>query len=344
MGYLVGILGIAALIVIHEAGHFFVARAFGMRVRRFSLGFFKPLVEWKPKGSETTYAIGSVPLGGYVQVDGLSPADEVDPDDRRSYANQPAYARFLMILAGPVSNFLAAVFFFFVLFLAGFPAPAETTEIGSVTSSGPADAAGIEPGDRVLSVDGEAVATWAEMAAHIHGSPGKALGLRIRRGEAEREVTVTPEDHGGLGLIGIAPSNTVLPPKGLVEAAGGALLLAAGSSVGMLVGLWRITSCQSSAASVAGPVGIVQMSADWVRAGWRAYLLFLAQISLSLFLFNFLPLPALDGGRMTFLVAELVTRRRAGRVLEGYVHFAGFVLLVGLLLLITVRDCGRLLS
>lgn len=343
MDYLASVLGIAALILIHEAGHFLVARAFNMRVKRFSLGFFKPIVEWKPKGSETTYAIGSVPLGGYVQVDGLSPADEVDPEDKRSYANQPAYARFLMVLAGPAANFFAAVIFFYVLFIAGIPVAVDTPEIGQVTPGEPAAAAGIEPGDLVLGVDDDEVSTWDEMAAHIHGSPGKALRLRLRRGGEERVVEVTPADQGGLGLVGITPA-TRLETRGPGEAVGGAFLLAAASSAGMLVGLWRIASCQSSSASVAGPVGIVQMSAGWFRAGWRSYMMFLAQISLSLFLFNFLPLPALDGGRMTFLVAELVTRRRVGRVFEGYVHFAGFVLLVGLLLLITLRDCGRLFS
>jgi regulator of sigma E protease len=342
MVYVVGILGIAALILIHEAGHFLVARAFKMRVKKFSLGFFKPIVEWKPKGSETTYAIGSVPLGGYVQVDGLSPADEVDPADLRSYANQPLHAKLLMILAGPVANFLTAVVLFAVLFVAGIPMPLDTTEIGSVSEGEPAAAAGIQPGDVVLSIDGEAVATWTAMAERIHGSPGEALRFRLRRGGVEREVEVTPVEHRGLGLIGIAPA-TRLERRGPGSAIGSAFVLAGASSVGMLAGLWRIATCRSSSAGVAGPVGIVQMSAGWLREGWRTYTMFLAQISLSLFLFNFLPLPALDGGRMTFLAGEIVTRRRVSRAFEGYVHLAGFVLLLALLLVITLRDFRRLL-
>jgi len=342
MFYVVGIVGIAALIFIHEAGHFLVARAFGMRVKRFSLGFFKPIVEWKPKGGETTYCIGSVPLGGYVQVDGLSPADEVEEGDRGSYANQPAYAKIAMVLAGPAANFFTAVILFAVLFMAGIPVANDSTVIGAVSAGQPAEAAGIETGDRVLAIDGDEVSTWDQMAERIHKSPGKALALRIRRGEQEREMSVTPGDHDGTGLIGIAPS-TDLEQRGPAEAVGAAFILAGGTSLGMLAALWRMVSCQSSTAGVAGPVGIVRMSADWLRAGWRAYLMFMSQISLSLFLFNFLPLPALDGGRMVFLFAEVITRRRVSRNIEGYVHAVGLILLLALLAVITLRDCGRLI-
>lgn len=341
MPYIVGILCLAALIVVHEFGHFVVARLFGMRVIRFSIGFFKPLIEWKPRGSETTYSIGAVPLGGFVQIDGLSPVDEVDPHDRRSYANQPAYAKLAMIVAGPAANFFTAVLLFALLYAAGMEVPVNEPIIGAVDPERPAHEAGLQPEDRLLVIGGAKVDTWSEMQTAIQGNRGKATVVRYRRGDEEAELTVTPQAESG--LIGITPATRLTEPIGPVEAIGQAFALSGATMAGMGLGIWRMITGQRTTAGVAGPVGIVNLLVAALERGWRAIFWLLAQLSLSLCLFNFLPIPALDGGRVTFLAVEAITRRRVNRKIEGYVHAVGLFLVLGLVLLVTFRDVLHML-
>jgi regulator of sigma E protease len=341
MALFIAILSIAGLIVVHEAGHFFAARLFGMRVKRFSVGFFKPLVEWTPRGSETTYSLGLLPLGGYVQVDGISPVDEVEPGDRRSYANQPAYAKLAMIVAGPLANFLTAVLLLAILLRAGIPAPVQEPVVGDVLEGQPASEAGLRPGDRVVTVQGQPVATWAEMADAIRSHPGEATTLGLVRDGATLEVSVEPDSVQG--RIGITQATEMQAGVGAVEAVGTAFVMAGQTTAGMAVGIWRMVTGQRTTAGVAGPVGIVQMSVNALETGWRAFFFLLAQLSLSLFLFNFLPIPALDGGRVVFLGVEAVMRRRVDRTIEGYVHAVGLLFVLGLVALVTFRDVLGLL-
>jgi regulator of sigma E protease len=341
MAIIVGILCLALLIVIHELGHFVVARLFGMRVLRFSVGFFKPLIEWKPHGSETTYSIGAVPLGGFVQIDGLSPLDEVDPDDRRSYANQPAYAKLAMIVAGPAANFLTAVVLFAVLFAVGMDVPTNQPIIGTADPELPAHAAGLEPGDRLLTIGGTEIETWVEMQQAIQQNKGKATVVSYRRGEEVAEITLTPDPTRG--IIGITPQTQLSEPLGPVEAMGQAFVLSGATIGGMASGIWHMITGQHTTAGVAGPVGIIGLIVAALERGWRAFSWLLAQLSLSLCLFNFLPIPALDGGRVTFLAVEAITRRRVNRKIEGYVHAVGLFLVLGLVLLVTFRDVLHML-
>lgn len=337
---IVAILALAALIVIHELGHFLAARLFNMRVKRFSVGFFKPLVEWKPRGSETTYAIGALPLGGYVQVDGLNPAEEVDPDDRRSYANQPGYARLAMIVAGPAANFLSAALVFIVLLNVGLPVPQSTAEIGRTLEGRPAAQSGLRPGDKILSVGDQPVESWHDMANEIRQHPGEDTAVEIERDGETLELTVRPDADSG--LIGITPS-TQMVRTGPIESVGQGFALAGAHVADLTMMLGRMISGRSSTENVAGPVGIVGFIVEAWHQGWRAFLALLAQLSLSLFLLNFLPIPALDGGRVIFLAVETITRRPVNRKIEGYIHAVGFVLVLGLVLLVTFRDVLHLL-
>ncbi len=337
---IIAILALAALIVVHEAGHFAVARLFGMRVKRFSIGFAKPLIEWKPKGSDTVYSIGALPLGGFVQIDGLSPVDEVDPEDRRSYANQPAYARLAMIVAGPAANFLAAVIVFIVLFNVGMPVPVTTPTVGAVIEGRPAAEAELREGDLLLTIDGVSVATWDDMARELRSHPGETITIGLRRGEQAEELTITPEP--GSGIIGISPATT-LERTGPLQSVGAGFARAGLSTAGMGVMIWRMITGSQSTDGVAGPVGIVGIIFDAWQRGWRDFFALIAQLSLSLCLFNFLPIPALDGGRVVFLAIEAISRRRVNRKIEGYVHAAGFILVIGLVLLVTYRDVLRML-
>ena len=341
MATLVGILFLAALIVIHEAGHFLVARAFGMRVKKFSIGFMKPIFEWTPRGSETTYSIGALPLGGYVQVDGLSPVDDVDPDDRANYANQPIYAKLAMIVAGPIANFLTAVILFTALFAAGMPVPTEEPFVGRVIEGRVAHEAGLRQGDLILSIGGEPVQGWSDIPEKIQGNRGKATVVRIRRGEEEQDVTLTPDPTSG--RIGIAQATRPGEPMNVFSALGRGFTYSAVMTAGLAVMVGRMVTGQRGTEGVAGPVGIVGLLANSLQEGWRSLFSLMAQLSISLCLFNFLPIPALDGGRVTFLAIEGITRRRVSRKIEGYVHAVGLILVLGLVLLVTFRDVLNLL-
>lgn len=341
MAIVVSIVCLAVLIVIHEAGHFAAARAFKMRVTRFSIGFFKPLFEWKPRGSDTTYSLGALPLGGFVQIDGLSPVDEVDPADKRSYANQPVIAKLSMVMAGPAANFLTAVLLFAVLYAGGMVVPVNEPVVGSVEPNKVAAAAGLREGDRLRTIAGKAVSTWGEMAQEIQRNRGTPIVVEVGRGDEVIEVTLTPEPSRG--LIGIGPATRIEEPLGPVAAVGQAFVLAGATTAGMAVGIWHMVTGQRTTAGVAGPVGIVQMIVNALEAGWRSFFWLLAQLSLSLCLFNFLPIPALDGGRVVFLGFEVVSRRRVNRKVEGYVHAVGLLLVLGLVVLVTLRDVLHLL-
>ena len=179
-----------------------------MRVTKFSIGFGPALASFRPQGSETTYQIAAVPLGGYVQIAGMDPQEPLEPGDRRSYAAKPLWQRALVVVAGPLANYLVAAVVFSVLFGIGFPRAETGTVIGEVTAGKPAARAGLRAGDRVLAIDGDPVRTWNEIAARTHASPGKSLALEVRRGTRTLTIHAKPgrDPRSGVGIVGIAPA------------------------------------------------------------------------------------------------------------------------------------------
>ena len=209
---------IGVLITVHELGHFVMARLFGVRVDKLAIGFGRPLLRWTRRGTE--YAIGTIPLGGYVRLCGEEPGGHVDADEEPfAFSLRPAWQRLAIIFGGPLANVAFAAFIF--MQLAGAEAGATTATIGSVFSGQPAADADLRPGDRVVAVDGEDVRTWDEFNARVTGAPGREVRITIERGttskaDPARTLTkiVTPRVHmrtdpfGGrerVGLVGVAP-------------------------------------------------------------------------------------------------------------------------------------------
>jgi regulator of sigma E protease len=183
---------VGLLVAVHELGHFTAAKALGVRVLRFSLGFGPPIV--RLRGRETEYQVGAVPLGGYVRLLGEDPSDTVAPEDRgRSFADKPLWKRLVVVFAGPAANLLFPLAIYFTFFFGHHELPAAV--IGDVLSGGPAAAAGIEPGDRVLEINGDDVRTWEELEDTIDRSAGKSLRLKLRRGDKDVFAFVTPRQH-----------------------------------------------------------------------------------------------------------------------------------------------------
>ena len=342
----VTVVAFGLLIVIHELGHFLAARLCGMRVDRFSVGF-GPVV-WARRRGETEWALSAVPLGGYVKIAGMTPGEDVAPGDRSAYCNQPAWRRFLVILAGPAANYLLAIALAIALIATmGLREPDPAPVVGEVVAGGPADRAGLRAGDRVLLADGKPVDSWAALVQAVRAHPGQDLPLELVRpgtaaGLPPLRVVVRPEDAGGIGRVGMAPA-LVAVRAGPLEAIGVGLRRTNEKAAEILAGLGQVVTRRQKA-ELRGPVGIAEEMARSARAGAAPFLMMVWLISIMLALFNFLPLPALDGGRLAFLAYEITTRRPVNQRVEGVVHLIGFVALVGLLLAVTVfGDLARLL-
>jgi regulator of sigma E protease len=340
------VLAVSLLIVLHELGHMWVAQALGMRVERFSVGF-GPVV-WSATRGEVEYVVSALPLGGYVRITGMSPGDDVAPDDRTAYCNQPAWRRVLVLAAGPGANYLIAVVLAaFLLGTFGLPTPDGSARVGELVAGMPAEKAGLRPGDRIVAVAGAGTATWNDLVAAFQRQPGQAITVEVVRGEgaaAERlTLPITPEDRGGVGRVGVTPFAPRVRLGALEAVAQGFARTNAAAAQTLAVLKGMLTREQK--AELSGPVGIAQELVRGARVGADRFLAIVWNISVALALFNLLPLPALDGGRLVFLAYEMVTRRRVNEKVESYVHAAGFIALVALLLGVTIfGDLARLLG
>jgi regulator of sigma E protease len=336
--YLVAILGLAVLMVVHEGGHYLAARRYGMRVVRFSIGFGPTL--WKSKRTEsgTIFQIAVIPFLAYVQILGMNPYEESDPNDPGSYANASLWGRVVTIAAGPLANyFFASVLFFFGLLIGGKEVADDAT-MRVVVEPGPAQTAGMQTGDRVVSVAGHDVHTWEELRKVVSSHPGEPLDIAVERHGETLHETVTPgakgdKDEGLIHVrvpthveaatVGEALKYSVIEPPFIVYENVRAIGL-------VLTGREKF--------QVSGPVGIVKETARRVRTGVGVLLQFLGMLSAYLGAFNLLPFPALDGGRLLFLGAEAVSRRKPDAKLEARVHAVGLVMLLTLIAFVTYAD------
>lgn len=330
---LLGILGLALLMVVHEGGHYLSARAFKMRVLRFSIGFGPALWRHQPKGSPTTFQIALIPFLAYVQIDGMNPFEESDPKDTGSYANASLFGRMATIFAGPFANYLfASVLFFAALLIGGKEVP---TQKVVVLPESPAAAAQMQNGDEIVAVAGETVRDWEQMRNRISAHPGEPLDIEIVRDGQRMHLTVTPaKSESGQGRIGVGPE-TALVPVSMGEATVLAVKQPARVVTGVIVGIGRMLTGQEKP-ELSGPVGIVSETAKQMALGSANGLWFLGILSAYLGAFNMLPIPALDGGRLMFLFYEATTRRRPNPKVEAQVHAVGLVMMLALIAVVTI--------
>jgi regulator of sigma E protease len=330
------VLGLALLMFIHEGGHFIAARAFAMRVTRFSIGFGPSLVRHTPKGSPTTYQIALIPLLAYVQIAGMNPLEEVDPNDKGSYANAKLPGRITTIFAGPLANYVFASVFFFAALLIRGSEDVPTTRV-VVVADGAAAAAQIKDGDRVVEVAGEAIgpSDWNRMRAIISSHPNQQIVIAVERNGEILRLPVTPKGEKGEGRIGV-----VARPESVPITVGRATVLAverpATIVMDVIVGLGRMITGKEKPDPM-GPLGIVRETARAARHGVTPFLWLLGVLSAYLGAFNLFPIPALDGGRLLFLGYEAATRKRPNPMLEAQVHAVGLVMMLALLVFVTIR-------
>lgn len=332
-------LALSLLIVAHEGGHYFVARWCGMRVDRFSIGFGPALFKWTSKGG-TVFQFAAIPFGGFVEIKGMNIAEEVDPDDREAYPNRPVWQRIATIFAGPFTNYLFAVVLAFGLYLSYGVAErryaVESVEPGF-------DAVGkLEAGDRVVAVGGRLIDD-AELSDATNALGAKPALFTVRRGDDVFNVELTPryDDKTKRYRIGVVRAEQlVYHPLGVGEAATEAVAFPWRHTKAMLGAIYGKFAGKNDL-ELGGPVEMGAQVKRAVERGTPYVLELLMFLNVALGLFNLLPLPALDGGRLAFLGYELVTRRRANPRVEMTVMMVGVLALIVLMVFVTYGDILR---
>ncbi|MCS6900700.1 MAG: M50 family metallopeptidase [Myxococcales bacterium] len=333
---LAAIAGLGVLMIVHETGHYLAARAFGMRVVKFSLGMAPILWRFQPKGSPTTFQIGAIPFFAYVQIAGMNPLEEIDPTDKESYANASLTGRIVTILAGSLANYLvASVFFLAAILISGEPRP---TTVVTVLKDQPAAQAGMMDNDRVLEVEDIPVTNWDGFRAAVSKRPNQPTKLLIERKGERMTLTVTPAPTGenGAGLIGARTVFETVPVP-LDKAFKLAVKMPPLVVYELVSGLAKVVTGKQKA-ELGGPAAIVKEGAKAMKNGVGDLLQFLGVLSANLAGFNLLPVPALDGGRLIFLGYEALSRRRPDAMVEAHVHLVGFVMLLALMVFVTWND------
>ncbi len=337
---LIAILGLAVLMVVHESGHYFAARHFGMRVLKFSIGFGPTIWKHQPPGSPTVYQVAIIPFLAYVQIAGMNPYEEIDEKDPGSYANASLWGRIVTIFAGPAANYVFAS----VLFLAGFLITGntiveETSMRVSVAQGGSAQLADMREADKIVRVNGEQISDWEQLKRAVSSHPGEKIDIDVERDGAVVHIPVTPAAKGekNEGKIQIGPYRRDNVPVSLGEAAKLSIKAPAVVVYESLHGLGRMLSGKEKP-ELSGPVGIVKEVA--IVAGLGAGQLFrlLGALSAYLAVFNLLPIPALDGGRLMFLGFEAASRRKPDAKLEARIHAVGLLMMLALIAIVTVGD------
>jgi regulator of sigma E protease len=331
---LYAILGLAMLMIVHETGHFVVARAFGMRVERFSIGFGPAIWRHKPRNSDTVYQVALIPFLAYVQIAGMNPFEEIDPEDKGSYANASLFGRIAAIIAGPLANyFFASIVFFASLMIGG--KEVETTRV-EVMKEGAAAAAQMRDGDEIVAINGDKIEKWAQMREIVRKSADKPLTIDVKRDGKPVTLNVTPRSGADGAVIGVKAARAPMP---IGEAAKLSVIQPAAIVALTVVSLSRWATGKEEG-QLSGPIGIMRETKKAADAGLPAYLSIVGFLSTSVGFFNMLPVPALDGGRLMFLGYEAITRRRPNQKVEAKIHAVGFLMLLAILVVVSFRELG----
>jgi len=336
---LVNLLCLQVLILFHELGHFLVARFCGMKVSCFSIGFGPRLASFKYHG--VLYQLALLPLGGFVQIDGMNPEEKIDPKDLSLYPNKPMWQRFLVVLMGPVMNFVLAIVFFAWALMAGISQPdISQPVIGQVLADSAAQEAGLLAGDRVLKIGTVSPERFEEVSSAIRNSNTLSLPIVVQRGDEVFTLQATLKEISGAKTLGIAAPIKQIRVDSVLLALQQASVWTFEKTAEIMHVLGRLIT-GSGGGQLMGLPGIFKTMSSQAAQGVSALLVVLSVLSVNLGLFNLLPVPALDGGRLTFLIIEMIRRKPVSLKTETIVHTVGFVLLITLLLFVSIRDLLR---
>ena len=347
---------IGPLIFLHELGHYFAGRWFGVKIDAFSIGFGSELFGWTDKRG-TRWKFSVLPLGGYVKFAGdLNPASvpdpawlELPPEERaRSLQARPVWQRAIIVAAGPVTNFIVAV-----VILAGFAMTYgvdRTPSVVGVVSPGSAAASiGLQTGDRITALDGRSIATFNDVFQFAVLRPGARITVQFTHGgvSMQRETvlgTGVERDRFGnefkKGLLGIGPTKPVATPVGLFEAP-----LVGVETTGKILrttldGLGQIVTGRRSVDELGGPLRIAKVSGEQLSLGWPDLMFLVAGVSINLGFINLLPVPLLDGGHLFFYAIEAIRRRPVTPQIQEWAFRGGLAAILALMVMVTINDLG----
>ncbi len=345
------------LIFIHELGHFMAARWMGVRVLEFGFGYPPRMIKlFERDGVE--YTLNWLPFGGFVRMAG----EDGDDNDPHALPNVAPWRRIIVMLAGPFMNLVTAVVIFAILMMAGIPTLAGDPEalpvqIMAIAPDSPAQQAGLQPEDVILTIDGEAVVGLQSVIDKITASAGQKISMVVRRGDKKITVTLRPRlpeeipagqgatgiqiqpytDDAGIEIVHYGPLKALI---GGTQQTWHMIKLMVASLAQMLHGLIS-PDVPAPEGGVGGLVAIGRITAEVAQQGWRDLLTLTAFLSINLGILNLLPIPALDGGRILFALTEWISRRRIPPEKEAFIHMAGFVILIGLMVVVTFMDISN---
>ncbi len=342
---------LSVLVIAHEAGHFFTALKLGMKVEEFGVGF--PPRAWSRVKNGIRYSINWIPLGGFVKIKGESGSDRHDPD---AFSSKPAWKRLIVLVAGVVMNVILAVVLLSAGYMAGMPQVIDDVDLSGaavrdqavhvvgVADASAADVAGIQAGDELASIDDQTFASADLARAYIQEHHG-SMSVEVKRGEDFFTYSITPSalaEADGKVVLGVSlvTSGTVAYPwyRAPIEGVKTTAWFTQEIFVAFYNLIKNLVVHQQVSMDLSGPVGIAVMTGEVAKLGFAYLLQFAAVLSINLAVINILPFPALDGGRVFFVLVEVLRRKPVSAKFETVVHNLGFALLMLLVILITYRD------
>ncbi|MBE6051174.1 MAG: site-2 protease family protein [Clostridium sp.] len=340
MNYILAILGLGAIIIIHELGHFVLAKINGVKVLSFSIGFGPKILTHK--GKETEYSISLLPVGGYVEMYGMIDDEEGDEkqeepkDVDRMFMSKSPLQRLSIIIAGPLMNIVLAIFLFGSSYMNfGYI----DTSLGKVTEGGAAIEAGMEAGDRITKVNGNKIFTSDDIGLAVNSSGEKPVTLEYERAGQVKEATLTPKFDEELNRyrIGIEFATVENPTIGQC------VKHSFDETFGLITENYKaivklISGKGNFKTDLGGPVAIVKVSSSAAKAGVWAMVKLVAILSIGVGIFNLVPLPVLDGGTSVLLLIEMITRRKVPTKVVNVLNTIGVVFLFGLMIIVTIKD------
>lgn len=363
MNIIIFIIILFVLVLVHEFGHFFSAKKFGIRVDEFGFGF-PPKIFGKKYG-ETEYSLNALPFGGFVKIFGEDPNEESinGPDAKRSFISKPQWQQAIVLVAGILANFLLAWILFSFVFLMGSPLATDSIPqsakdkmtgnliVFGVLKDGPAYNAGIKEGDKIISISTKKEKLSdpsIESFVKFSNKPNEDLTLTFQRSGKEISVVMMPQEDKDMGraYIGISPGILLSGKFGIMDSVKYGFettVLSSKDTVTAFVKLFQGGEQSKQVRnSVVGPVGLVKVTGVVKEIGFGYLLSFMAVISISLAVVNFVPFPALDGGRLLFVIIEKIKGSRLNSKVANTVNMVGFFILIALMLLVTYHDVIKL--
>ena len=328
MTIIYALLIICVLIFFHELGHFMAAKACGVKVNEFAIGM-GPKVLKKQKG-ETLYSVRAFPLGGFCAMEG----EDEDSQDERAFNRKSVWKKAIIIVAGAAMNLIIAIILMIAVnYMNGVP----TTTISQVEENSPAYTAGIQRGDKILSINDKKINSWDDVQAVKNAVNTRELNIKVQRKDTEFNIKTTLKENDRNKIIGIVP----VSEKNIVKAIANGPSATWNMAKSMYSGLYSLITGKVSAKELSGPVGIVYLINKGISRGFATVLYLTSLISLNLAIINMLPLPALDGGRLLMVIIRRLTGKAISSKVEGVIHAVGLGLLLLLTIYVTWNDIVR---